>query len=758
MSLAQPQLLPGALPNGADKSINAEARPTQSSNESLGSNQQVPQTKTDSNADLKGSDSTADEYSDYAPFLPFGDGSNKIFGFENFGNTCYCNSIVQCLYYTKPFRLEVLKYPIRDASHQREQKLVMKGKKPHPSTVTPTTYTAPPAQPSSSESDTQDKPKVSLVRRTSNFFGVGKRSNSDENASNNNSNNNTGANENSNVTVIVIPNIRNSTSHILIGIPSDPNLNTVDARKKAAILTGPLLNVDHSLNDYGLKESLYTSLKDLFECMVEHESLKGVISPSYLIETLKRENELFRSAQHQDAHEFLNFLLNDVIDTLNAYLDVKQNNIHGLFQGILTNQTKCLTCENVTSRDEPFLDLSIDLNENESLESCLTQFSASEMLSASNKFHCDSCHSLQEAEKKMGVKRFPKVLALHLKRFKYSEEFNRLVKLFNKIKYPLYLHLRSDIKSEYQGENFYQLYGVVVHIGGGPHHGHYVALVKTTQHGWLLFDDETVEKIDETFVLRFVGGDSDLATAYVLFYQQITKEAFDIGESRLSEEKTETSTDDKKEDDIKKSEIEPKMSFDSGLNPKFKFDSDANSHTSKSETKESNISPLEKLTKTNSNEMSIASSLQQSSSSGEKEKERVFKSFKSKFRTKSTPLITTTAESSVSEPSPTSSPSLTTEKAQLRSASNSSFKEPPTDPEPSSQAAPLTPPPPTYSSNSFWRRESAKEASAQHSSSTSGGSSFWRSTSSGKGTDDQVKEREKEKKKNRLSMSFGFKR
>lgn len=92
--------------------------------------------------------------------------------------------------------------------------------------------------------------------------------------------------------------------------------------------------------------------------------------------------------------------------------------VHKLFEGVLTNETRCLTCETVrlaykyvrrprtdagsqvTSRDEAFLDLSIDIEPNSSVTSCLRQFSASEMLCQRNKFSCDQCCGLQEAEKR----------------------------------------------------------------------------------------------------------------------------------------------------------------------------------------------------------------------------------------------------------------------------------------------------------------------------------------------------------------------
>ena len=74
--------------------------------------------------------------------------------------------------------------------------------------------------------------------------------------------------------------------------------------------------------------------------------------------------------------------------------------VHRLFEGVLTSETRCLTCETVSSRDESFIDLSIDIEQNSSVTACLRQFSASEMLCQKNKFFCDSCCDLQEAEKR----------------------------------------------------------------------------------------------------------------------------------------------------------------------------------------------------------------------------------------------------------------------------------------------------------------------------------------------------------------------
>lgn len=43
---------------------------------------------------------------------------------------------------------------------------------------------------------------------------------------------------------------------------------------------------------------------------------KGVVAPRAFVDKLKKENELFRSTMHQDAHEFLIYLINKIAEDL----------------------------------------------------------------------------------------------------------------------------------------------------------------------------------------------------------------------------------------------------------------------------------------------------------------------------------------------------------------------------------------------------------------------------------------------------------
>lgn len=195
--------------------------------------------------------------------------------------------------------------------------------------------------------------------------------------------------------------------------------------------------------------------------------------------------------------------------------------VHEIFQGTLTNETRCLTCETVSSKDEDFLDLSVDVEQNTSITHCLRGFSNTETLSGEHKYDCEVCCSKQEAEKRMRVKKLPLILALHLKRFK-MDNMHRYTKLSYRVVFPFELRLFNTSDDATNPERLYDLIAVVVHCGSGPNRGHYITIVKS--HGlWLLFDDDIVEKIEPSSIEDFYGLSADVQknseSGYILFYQ-----------------------------------------------------------------------------------------------------------------------------------------------------------------------------------------------------------------------------------------------
>jgi ubiquitin carboxyl-terminal hydrolase 9/13 len=56
-------------------------------------------------------------------------------------------------------------------------------------------------------------------------------------------------------------------------------------------------------------------------------------------------------------------------------------------------------------------------------------------------------------------------------------------------------------------------------LSSGPHHGHYVSIIKAGGV-WKLFDDDAVETIKESDIPKYFG-DSNCGSAYVLYYQAV---------------------------------------------------------------------------------------------------------------------------------------------------------------------------------------------------------------------------------------------
>jgi ubiquitin C-terminal hydrolase len=66
------------------------------------------------------------------------------------------------------------------------------------------------------------------------------------------------------------------------------------------------------------------------------------------------------------------------------------------------------------------MNLSVDIEKNTSLSHCLKKFSTKELLNMGDKFYCESCNTKQVATRQMMIQMRPKLLLIHLKRFKMN--------------------------------------------------------------------------------------------------------------------------------------------------------------------------------------------------------------------------------------------------------------------------------------------------------------------------------------------------
>ncbi|KAF6000922.1 hypothetical protein F1559_002888 [Cyanidiococcus yangmingshanensis] len=277
-----------------------------------------------------------------------------------------------------------------------------------------------------------------------------------------------------------------------------------------------------------------TSVLDGAVLAPQTSAYTGLVEPRNFIARVRQSSDLFAGYMHHDSHEFLNFLLNQCAESLreerriavSTTTDASKRSanpeeswttfIERIFQGELVNETRCLGCETVTRREEHFLDLSLDIEQHSSISACLRNFSAHEMLRSGDKFYCNVCRTLQEAEKRMLIRRVPQGAGAPFETFQiFGSEYEAFLRVCN----------ISDDAEDVDG--LYELFAVVVHVGAGPSHGHYVTLAKSSGGVWMLYDDDQVEMVED-YSLQEVFGISESGQSvtgacssdcgYILFY------------------------------------------------------------------------------------------------------------------------------------------------------------------------------------------------------------------------------------------------
>ncbi|OLY84502.1 Ubiquitin carboxyl-terminal hydrolase 2 [Smittium mucronatum] len=234
----------------------------------------------------------------------------------------------------------------------------------------------------------------------------------------------------------------------------------------------------------------------------------------------------------------------------NEYIDLNWSIVSSIFQGQLQSRLICANCGYQSSSYSPFTDLSVPIplpsrtgggvrqgatgqspkiyNKNYSnltvdISDCLSRFVEPEYLDKDNEWLCSNCNQKSEAKKTIMISKLPLVLILHIKRFSYDGIFRDKVDAM--VTYPLRgldltpycIPALSENNSRNHGgqyqtdnKNMYHLYGVVNHMGslGG---GHYTSSVYSgIRNEWNYFNDTRVSSISERNVIS--------PAAYLLFF------------------------------------------------------------------------------------------------------------------------------------------------------------------------------------------------------------------------------------------------
>ncbi|CAN4128158.1 unnamed protein product [Withania somnifera] len=242
----------------------------------------------------------------------------------------------------------------------------------------------------------------------------------------------------------------------------------------------------------------------------------GVASPWKFVHNLNYFSSTFHRFQQEDAHEFLQCFLDKLESCDDSRLKdcptLETNNIvKQAFGGRLVSKLRCCNCGHCSDTYETIIDLSLEVEDVDSLDTALESFTKVEKIEDSEiKFTCEKCTEQVSIEKQLVLDKAPSVASLHLKRFKTDGSLVEKIHKYVSFPLELDLHNYADNNQVDNEELKYDLYAVIVHIGISYCSGHYYSFIRSAPNEWYNFDDSKVVRVREDFVLS--------QEAYVLFY------------------------------------------------------------------------------------------------------------------------------------------------------------------------------------------------------------------------------------------------
>ena len=195
----------------------------------------------------------------------------------------------------------------------------------------------------------------------------------------------------------------------------------------------------------------------------------------------KRLDKIPKCNQLNEADAF-NFFY-EVNSTLNFSI------ISYLFWGIVKQTTTCSVCKNKLYNFQYFQYLSFPLYNYTKIKfnfyQGLKDYTKKEILKGDNKFYCQICRGLREAEVKSVIYYPPQYLLINFdygKDKKYKPE---------QINFGSSIYITKEFLNTGIDEANYDLVAVSSHIGSSGSSGHYIAFCKDAQNNWHKFNDSS---------------------------------------------------------------------------------------------------------------------------------------------------------------------------------------------------------------------------------------------------------------------------
>jgi ubiquitin carboxyl-terminal hydrolase 8 len=185
------------------------------------------------------------------------------------------------------------------------------------------------------------------------------------------------------------------------------------------------------------------------------------------------------------------------------------------FKGLFKSTVQCLTCQQKSVKFEPFMYLTIPIELKKlrcTVFDCIELFLQPETMCGESKWLCPNCKQKRDARKKIDIWSLPRLLIIHLKRFRHDGAWGDKISSF--VDYPLNnLNLSPYVLNSKSSDSIYNLYGTCNHTGT-LNGGHYIATCKNSQNKeWYKYDDCSVKQVDRDTIKS--------TSAYILFYAAV---------------------------------------------------------------------------------------------------------------------------------------------------------------------------------------------------------------------------------------------
>ena len=154
--------------------------------------------------------------------------------------------------------------------------------------------------------------------------------------------------------------------------------------------------------------------------------------------------DIKESFQQHDVQEFCRVLFDAIEESVKG--TDSENMISSLYEGMMTDYVKCLTCENESTRSDRFLDLSLTVRndfekiKNDSIEKSLQNYVKPEYLNGNNQYRCSYCGCKRDALKGLKINKFPYILVGQIKRFDLNYNTLQRIKLNDRVTFPQILN------------------------------------------------------------------------------------------------------------------------------------------------------------------------------------------------------------------------------------------------------------------------------------------------------------------------------